>query len=407
MRTKIAHDDRQANGRVPNSVRAAAAWAISLALAAAWLAAHGRPTRDPDSLLYARIAADLSGRPVHRWIAPEWPPGSYMQGYFREHPAGLFVPAAVLARLGYPAGQSAFAANLLYQALTLVLVARLAASLVAEPEARALAWILQLLPLAFAYRVRANHEQPLVMCLAAALLGLEHARRDARWSLLTVAGLLGILLVKGLLAAPAFLVCLVWVVLRRSGGRAWLALTMSAAAAIATVASYEASYREVTGESFLASYLGRQVLTGHVRDPLARLGGYAYAFVWYAARVLWFAFPWSLVALGELPRLAAGRGPRASGGWIALVTTALYLLLFSASERRAERYVFPACYAVAVAGALAAPRRFPRFARLVARTDRLDPWAAPALFFLLFALHLAGGWLHLPRIKIWGPDVGP
>ena len=117
--------------------------------------------------------------------------------YFREHPAGLFFPAALLARLGYPASQAAFAVNLLYQVLTLVLLARLAGALAGEPDARALAWILQLLPLAFAYRVRANHEQPLVMFLAAALLGLEHARRDPRWSLLTVAGLLGLLLVKG------------------------------------------------------------------------------------------------------------------------------------------------------------------------------------------------------------------
>ena len=64
---------------------------------------------------------------MERWIAPEWPAGAYSQErYFREHPAGLFFPAALLARLGYPASQAAFAVNLLYQALTLVLLARLA-----------------------------------------------------------------------------------------------------------------------------------------------------------------------------------------------------------------------------------------------------------------------------------------
>jgi 4-amino-4-deoxy-L-arabinose transferase-like glycosyltransferase len=296
--------------------------------------------------------------------------------------------------------------NLLYQVLTLVFLARLAGALVGEREARALAWVLQLLPLAFAYRVRANHEQPLVMFLAAALLGLEHARRDPRWSLLTVAGLLGLLLVKGVLAAPAFLVCLAWVALRPRGRWPWLALALSAAAAIAAVAAYEAAYRAVTGESFLATYLGRQILTGHVRNPLDRLGGYAYAFVWYFARVVWFAFPWSLVALASLPRLVTDRAAGPRGGWIALATTAVYLLLFSASERRAERYLFPAYYAVAMAGALAAAGRFPRFARLVGKVDGLGPWAAPALFVLLFALHLAGGWLHLPRIKVWAPDGG-
>ena len=206
--------------------------------------------------------------------------------------------------------------------------------------------------------------------------------------------------------APAFLVCLAWVALRRSGPAPWFALGLSAVSAIATLAAYEAAYRAVTGESFLETYLGRQVLAGHVGHTRG-LVGYAYALVWYAARVLWFALPWSLVALAALPRLVADRGPKGVAGWIALATTVLYLVLFSASERRAERYLFPAYYAVAVAGALAAQRRFPRFARLVARVDRMGPWVAPAVFFLLFALHLAGGWLLLPRVKVWAPDVGP
>jgi hypothetical protein len=345
-------------------VKAAAAWTLAVLLAAAALAAQGKATRDPDSLLYARIAAAMSEQPLKRWIAPQWPSGSYGQGYFREHPVGLFVPAAALARLGYPAEQAAFAVNLLYQALSLVLLARLAATLLAGPEARALAWALQLLPLAFAYRVRANHEQPLLMLLAAALLGLEHARRDARWSLLAVAGLSGVLLVKGVLAAPAFLVCLAWLAIRRAGRRAWLSLALSLAALAAVAAVYESSYRAATGESFLSTYLGRQVLSGHLEDPLERIGAYAYTLAWYGARLLWFAFPWSLVALAALPRLRRGGSP---DGWIALAVTLLYLLPFSASERRAERYLS--------LRALGGPRAVPGPLRLPCRRR---PAAPPA-----------------------------
>lgn len=381
----------------------AAAWAIAIALAAAWLASHGRPTRDPDSLLYARISAELSVRPMDRWIAPEWPVGSYGRGYFREHPAGLFLPAAAVARLGYPAHQSAFAMNLVYQALTLVVLVRLAATLAPAADARALSWMLQLMPLAFAYRVRANHEQAVVLCLAVALLGLERARRDMRWSLLTVAGLVGLLLVKGVLAAPAFLVCVAWAALRRPGRAPWIALGISAAAAVVTVYAYEAAYRHVTGESFLETYLLRQV-HGEFTNPLPQLGGFAYGLVWYSARLAWFPLPWSLAALAALP-LFAPRRPLGREGWIAVAAIAIYLAPFSAWERRAERYLFPAYYALAVAGALVALRRFPRLARLAARVDRLGPWPAPALFFALFALHLAGGWLNLPTIKVWAPDA--
>ena len=79
------------------------AWA--LVLAAGWLAlaALGYRTRDADSRLYAEMAARMAEAPAAGWIAPDFPPGWFMSGPFREHPVGLFVPAAALARLGYPA----------------------------------------------------------------------------------------------------------------------------------------------------------------------------------------------------------------------------------------------------------------------------------------------------------------
>ncbi len=42
----------------------------------------------------------MSREPVGRWIAPEWPPGWYRHGHFREHPVGIHVLPALLARLG-------------------------------------------------------------------------------------------------------------------------------------------------------------------------------------------------------------------------------------------------------------------------------------------------------------------
>ena len=146
-------------------------WAIALSIVAVALPGFDVGTRDPDSRLYAEIAAAMAAQPVDRWIAPLFPPGWYMSGYFREHPVGVHLLPALLGKLGYPAPQAAFAANALYQVLSLVLLQRVAAALVGPLEARSLGWLLQLIPIAFTFRIRANHEQAILLCLLLALYG--------------------------------------------------------------------------------------------------------------------------------------------------------------------------------------------------------------------------------------------
>ena len=96
----------------PSARQQSVAWLA--ALAAAWLALAilGHRTRDPDSRLYAEMAARMAEAPGAGWIAPDFPPGWYMSGRFREHPVGLLMPAALVARLGYPPEQAAYAIGL-------------------------------------------------------------------------------------------------------------------------------------------------------------------------------------------------------------------------------------------------------------------------------------------------------
>jgi hypothetical protein len=392
--------------RSPSLRREAAAWAIAIAVASGIIAALGYRARDPDSVLYARIAGDLAKRPVAEWLAPAWPPGAYMQGHFCEHPAGLFVPAALLARAGYPAEQAAYAMNAVYQALALALIPRLALSLAPALEARALAFFLQLLPIAFTYRIRANHEALVLLAIVVALLGVERSRADARWGVLTIAGLAGLLLVKGMLAAPALAACSAWAWLRPAPERAWrpwLGLGLAALALPMLVLGYELAFRAATGESFLAHYQAGWVRQELVRGPFERLTSFSYVLVWYAARVLWFAFPWSLVALMAMPLALRGLGARRAPAF-ALLATLLYLVPLACSERKADRYIFPVYFIVAAAGVLAGLGRWPRLSTFAERLDRRQPYATVALFLLLFALHIAGGWLNLPYVKIWGPE---
>jgi 4-amino-4-deoxy-L-arabinose transferase-like glycosyltransferase len=397
------------------------AWALLCAAGWAALAATGYRARDPDSRLYAEIAARQAEAPLASWIAPEFPPGWYMSGLFREHPAGLFAPAAALGALGYPAAQAAYAMNAVYQVLGIVLLQRLAATLVPGLEARALAWLIQLLPIAFTFRIRANHEAAMLLCLLAALYGTERARREPRFGWLVVAGCVGLLLVKGLLAAFGPAVCALWLLARRttrsdpaaSDRPAWLAVAAGVVAMAATVVVYELAYRQVTGEPFWSYYAGRQLGVAAASGADSGPGGFLYNLVFYLARVLWFAFPWSVALavllwrcrsrplLGQAAAKARGDAGAHAGVVFALAVAALYVGLFSLSERRADRYVFPAYYAIGAAGAVAGLRLLPALRRLVARLDR--PWLPAAVWAGTFAAHLFAGRLGLPTIKLWAP----
>jgi 4-amino-4-deoxy-L-arabinose transferase-like glycosyltransferase len=376
------------------------AWVAALLVVAAILALRDYRARDADSVLYARISNIMARRPLSQWIAPAWPPRSYGAGLFREHPAGLFWPAAALARLGYPGLQAAYAMNALYQVLCLILLRRLAAVFADEGEARVVPVLVQLLPIAFVFRVRANHEQALLLFLLLALLGTEKARARPAWGLLTAMGLVGMLLVKGVAAVLGPLACAAWLVSRRREARslqAWAGVGLGILAWVLVAGAYEAAYRGVTGTSFVAEYVSRQVTSGAPGPPGEIATSLAGNLAWYGGRWLWFAFPWSLVALGAAAVLARRRsfGLEWQGLGAALLVSALYLGVFSLGVRQADRYVFPAYFAAGAAGIVAASRRWPRLT-LVARSS----FAAPALFLLLFFLHVASGPLGLPHISL-------
>jgi len=386
-----------------SSHREGLAWAAALVVVASALALTDYRARDADSVLYARISNLLARRPLAEWIAPAWPPRSYGAGLFREHPAGLFWPAAALARLGYPGLQAAYAMNALYQVACLVLLGRLAAVFVAETEAKALPVFLQLLPVAFVFRVRANHEQAVLLFLLLALLGTEKARTRPAFGALTAAGFAGMLLVKGVVALLGPLACAAWLLARRREGparSAWLSLGLGIVAMGVVAAAYESAYRSVTGVSFLSEYAARQIRSGAPGPPSEAAAALSVGLAWYAVRWLWFAFPWSLAALAAAGvtwrRRAFGR--ESQGLAAALLISAIYVALFSLGARRADRYIFPAYFTAGAAGAAAAMRRWPRLARVAG-----PPFAAQAVFLLAFFLHLGAGALGLPRIQLDAP----
>jgi hypothetical protein len=76
----------------------------------------------------------------------------------------------------------------------------------------------------------------------------------------------------------------------------------------------------------------------------------------------------------------------------------MYIGAFSLSDRRADRYIFPAYYAVGAAGAVVALRSWPWLRALAMRLDRA--WLPAAAWSALFLAHLVAGRLGLPTIKL-------
>ena len=368
-------------------------WAGVWLLAALLIGITHYTSRDPDSQLYAGIAARLASEPNDTWIAPErW--GLWdSTGPFYEHPAGLFVLPAMLARLGYPAEQSAYAINALYQIVALCLIGVLAARVVTSSESRALLWVLQLLPIAFVFRVRANHEYAVLAALLFAVYAAERSRTRRVWTGGMIAAFCAVLLVKGAFAFVVPLTCAVWLVAREGRIRVsapWVAIAVMPIAAVLTAWAYDAAYIRATGEPFLVHYMTKQLPPDQVASALSP-PRVAYNLTWYGSRVLWYAFPWSILA-GAVAAAALWRRSvwpvrtEQQGAWFALVGSAALVVAFSLMHRKADRYLIPVYFISASVGVVDAIRRFPWFQRVVLRLDR--PWVPPAFFVVLCVLRL-------------------
>jgi 4-amino-4-deoxy-L-arabinose transferase-like glycosyltransferase len=404
---------------------AALAWIAALAASFLLLALFQFRSGDPDSNVYAGISARLAAEPFVRWIAPEWWGQWDFTGLFREHPIGIFVFPALAGRLGYPPPQAAYAVHGLFQAVSIVLVQLIAVQLVSRRDARALGWIVQLMPIAFVFRIRANQEYAVLAGILLALLATERSRARPAWAWLTALGFAWALLVKGVFGFLVPIACGVWLVAAEWSDRAgagagrsgkngasrrtvpWVALTSVLLVAPILTVTYEWAYRAVTGDSFLAFYTGPRLRPDAVAGGAIDRAGYN--IVWYTARLAWYAFPWSVVALAafgmwvlgvrnrrEMVSSADEGAVRALG--FATVASFILIVLFSFSDRRADRFIFPAYYFMAAAGGIVAIRSSPALSRVANRLDR--PWIPAACWMALFLLRLGTG-SHLPQFTFW------
>ncbi len=394
------------------SARETAIWTVGFLLVATVIVATGFTSSDPDSALYANIADRLSEEPIARWVAPEWWgfwPEARMTGLFREHPAGIFWLPAALARFsGIPAIQGAYIVGVLAGLLSLVLIGVLAGRVCARDDARAALLLLQFMPVAFIFRIRANHEYLMLLCLLLVLLGLDRVKRSTSAWWLVAAGLAGGLLVKGVFVSLILLGGALWIALdprRDQKGtqgvrRQLLAFGAGLLVMVALAATYDALYLRATGERFWSAYWARQMGPLTIASPWQDAAAIASRLGFYVTRLLWHPAPWSLALLWlALTRFGTWRDlPLVERRALAFSVTfvVLAVAMLSLPSRFAERYAFSATFVVGTVGAVAARRAWTPLGSLTAGLDGLVP-ALPAVVWTLLSVGRLVLGPYLPR----------
>jgi 4-amino-4-deoxy-L-arabinose transferase-like glycosyltransferase len=387
------------------SARDRAVWAVAFLVVSAAIVGTRFTSVDGDSALYAALSARLADQPVDRWIAPEWF-GLWAQtgltGLWRENPAGIFLLPAALDRLGMPAEQAAYVVGVGAGLGALLLIGSVIARLTSRADGRAALVLLQLMPVAFIFRIRANHEYPMLLCLLLTIVGLDGVWRSWRWLGVVALGMTLALVIKGVFVALVGVAAGLWILLRPAGGsrgRQIVACVVGLGVMVVAALAYDAAYRHATGETFWRSYWQRQLAPLTMATPLDDASSLRQHLTFYGLRLLWHPAPWSLALIA-----AAWRRRRAlAGTWrtmpeparrglaFAVGFAVLAVGMLSPSSRFAERYAFSANYMIGAAGAVVAFRAWPGVTRALTRLDAIVP-ALPAVVWLsLILLRLTVG----------------
>jgi hypothetical protein len=388
-------------------------WVIAFLFVASLLVLTQFTSEDADSTLYAGLSARLATEPFSRWIAPEWWglwPRIGNTGLYRDHPIGGFVVPALLGRLGIPGEQAAYIVGVAAGWLAIVLISQIVGRLTTRRDARAALILLQIMPVAFVFRIRANQEYAMLICLIVTILGVDRVRRNWWGVASIVAGLGAALFIKGAFVTLTMAGAATWALINppKTPGSRWRPVVggIAALGALALLAAgYDAWYRQITGESFWSEYWGIQLSQVELSTPLSGAVTFLQHAGFYLVRLLWHPAPWSLALVGagwlrrtELRALVTRHPVPAVRGLIfALAYACVLMLMLSPSSRVAERYIFFGTYAIAAAGVVVMCRTWPRVARTVAEWDSRIP-ALPVVVWLSLMLLRLGVGPWIPRL---------
>lgn len=263
---------------------------------------------------------------------------------------------AALIRIGAPKEQAAAIANFLYFLITLFFIFKIGQIIKDKITGWSMAWAAFLMPVSFLYIVRGNLEPPLTMAVVVGIYCLVRIKESWRYGIGFTLALIMAVFFKGLQGGFVGVVGALYWILAERNKRHFYILAAGAIFLIVVMGIYEWQYRQQSGEHFwLANFKIQAVVAVETNNALQK----PYNLIWYFSRALYFAFPWSLVLLVGLRSFSErSRYPKDKSFIWLLLCAALFIIIMSLFDRRADRYIYPAYTLIAMAGGWYVSERF-------------------------------------------------
>lgn len=359
---------------------------------------------DSDSRLYADLSSDLATLPWYRWCALEWGGHWNRQGWFLEHPPGLFWLVAVGIRLGLTPYVAIYAVNFTSWTISLCTLAYLGRRFesITVSVLAPMIWII--CPVFIQYLVRGDQEHPLTCFILLGVLSTLCIRNPWWMSLSFGAALLAATMLKGLpaLVLIALAVCIgLW---RRAPWVWWLGLLLALAMWSLGCAFFDQWYWRQTHQVFWASYVQGQVAfsVGRHWSWLQKIINLVY----YLARPLWFGLPALALGFYGLKRVSYRViWPRVCF-WLGPIISLFFIGAFSLADRKADRYLFPIYPFLSLSAATVAVR-IPKIESFLLKKwfhRRFVIWSFGTFLCLCTFLKVYMGTYHYTFIRLWPGD---
>lgn len=328
---------------------------------------------DSDSSCYSSISQKLAYRPVQTWCAPQWWGHGGNEGLFQDHPPGILWLPAILVRLGIKGSVAALCANFFYILLSLYFVFKLAKFWGEAAFGWGAVFGFVLTPIFLQYLIRANQEHPLNLAIVAGIYGLARSRESLGYKVLFIAALIFAVFIKGMSALILSMLAMIyWLVVSRNR-KTFSLIIFAHLIAFGAIFLFELWYKGITHTSFLQAYLafqgGRSI--GAVFHPDRRI----YSLLWYSARALWFSSLWVLFLFYGIWRSKKEKPGLFKDPFLCflLISALGIVLFFSLSDRKADRYIFPAYLLLTLVGVRVLLKTKPKVADFLGRREKYLP----------------------------------
>lgn len=369
-----------------------------------------------DSQFYGKLVTQLSTKPISGWLTPKWDAhyGHTKDEYIRDHLIGHLIPAVILSQLGIPGPVALHAIQLIYYILSLYLLTYLAGLYFGRRDSLAILWALQIIPMAFSYGIRANHERAVLFYMLIAVIGSVKMANHLKWCWITLIGIVAIFLIKGIFFLPImFFSLLVFAISLKNifSKKAFYGLCFFASSILVIIGVgylYEHLFFQQTGLSFFEGYWSEQISDRIIKAEqsssiiFAKLHNLKY----YIGRTLYYSFPWSILALIFLWKKRSLISPYLKNlhpkKWIhledyhplrgAMIFNLIvfgHVLMFSLSNRTASRYLYPAYLVLAAISIVYLVRHSTKIQKFHEKVIELGVHkVAACIWFFTFVAHI-------------------